>query len=144
MLRALILALILALPSGAALAQSASGSTTMQVYITRTGDGPASEVLDLPLSKAAIIHLPVDAADVLVTNPEVADAVIRTPTRAYLLGQSIGQTNAFFFDAEGRMIFSPTTGFRQEQVPAGAFVTITATATDPRAADFRLTLTNAG
>lgn len=49
-----------------------------------------------------------------------------------------------FVDAEGRMLFSPTSGFRQEQVPAGAFVTITATATDPRAADFRLTLTNAG
>ena len=49
-----------------------------------------------------------------------------------------------FVDAEGRILFSPTGGFRQEQVPAGAFVTITATATDPRAADFRLTLTNAG
>ncbi len=48
-----------------------------------------------------------------------------------------------FLDAEGRMLFGPTTGFRQQQVPAGAFVTITATATDPRAADFRLTLTNA-
>ncbi|MHC4794029.1 MAG: DUF1425 domain-containing protein [Planctomycetota bacterium] len=49
-----------------------------------------------------------------------------------------------FLDADGRMLFGPTTGFRQEQVPAGGFVTITATATDPRAADFRLTLTNAG
>ncbi len=48
-----------------------------------------------------------------------------------------------FFDAEGRLLFTPTSGFRQQQVPAGAFVTITATATDPRAADFRLTLTNA-
>jgi pilus assembly protein CpaC len=104
MLRALILALMLVSPAGTALAQSQSGSTTMQVYITRTGDGPTSEVLDLPLSKAAIIHLPVDAADVLVTNPEVADAVIRTPRRAYLLGQAIGQTNAFFFDADGELI----------------------------------------
>lgn len=104
MLRALILAMVMLLPAGAALAQSASGSTTMQVYITRAGYGPASEVLNLPLSKAAIIHLPVDAVDVLVTNPEVADAVIRTPTRAYLLGQAIGQTNAFFFDADGELI----------------------------------------
>ncbi|MAH65033.1 MAG: hypothetical protein CMJ27_01375 [Phycisphaerae bacterium] len=49
-----------------------------------------------------------------------------------------------FLDADGRLLFGPTAGFRQQQVPAGAFVTITATATDPRAADFRLTLTNAG
>lgn len=104
MLRALILALVMTLPAGTAMAQSDSGSTTMQVYITRSGTGPESEVLNLPLSKAAIIHLPVDAVDVLVTNPEVADAVIRTPTRAYLLGQAIGQTNAFFFDADGNLI----------------------------------------
>ncbi len=46
-------------------------------------------------------------------------------------------------DAEGRQIFNPTAGFRQQQVPAGGFVTITATASNPQAADFRLTLTNA-
>lgn len=102
MIRAFILSLLLFAPASLAAAQS--GSTTMQVYITQTGAGPESEVLDLPLNKAAIIHLPIDAADVLVTNPEVADAVIRTPTRAYLLGQSIGQTNAFFFDANGNLI----------------------------------------
>lgn len=48
-----------------------------------------------------------------------------------------------FVDAEGRQLFNPTAGFRQQQVPAGAFVTITATASNPAAADFRLTLTNA-
>ena len=48
-----------------------------------------------------------------------------------------------FFDAEGRLLFSPTSDYRQEQVAAGAFSTVTATASDPRAADFRLTLTNA-
>ena len=48
-----------------------------------------------------------------------------------------------FFDAEGRLLFTPTGGFRQQQVPAGGFVTITATATDPRATNYRLTLTNA-
>jgi uncharacterized protein YcfL len=48
-----------------------------------------------------------------------------------------------FFDAEGRLLFSPVSGYRQEQVAAGAFSTVTATASDPRAADFRLTLTNA-
>ncbi|MDG2022389.1 MAG: DUF1425 domain-containing protein [Phycisphaerales bacterium] len=48
-----------------------------------------------------------------------------------------------FFDADGRLLFSPVSGYRQEQVAAGAFSTVTATASDPRAADFRLTLTNA-
>jgi hypothetical protein len=48
-----------------------------------------------------------------------------------------------FFDAEGRMLYSPLTGFKQQQVPAGGFVTITGQASSPKATDFRLTLTNA-
>ena len=48
-----------------------------------------------------------------------------------------------FFDAEGRMLYSPLTGFKQQQVPAGGFVTITGQASNPKATDFRLTLTNA-
>ncbi len=48
-----------------------------------------------------------------------------------------------FFDADGRMLYSPLTGFKQQQVPAGGFVTITGQASSPKATDFRLTLTNA-
>ena len=79
-------------------------TTTRQVHIISSGDGPAAQTLDLPMSQAAIIHLPIDAADVLVTNPAIADAVIRTPRRAYLLGLTTGSTNAFFFDANGDLI----------------------------------------
>jgi len=48
-----------------------------------------------------------------------------------------------FFDASGRKLYNPLTGFRQEQVPAGAFITISGQATSPKATNFRLTLTNA-
>lgn len=48
-----------------------------------------------------------------------------------------------FFDKDGRKLYSPTAGFKQEQVPAGAFVTVSGQATDLRASTFRLTLTNA-
>jgi pilus assembly protein CpaC len=96
-----LLALALAAPVSA---QTHERGNTMQVYIRAPGEGPVSENLELPLSKAAVIHLPVDVADVMVTNPEVADAVVRTPRRAYLLGAGIGQTNAFFFDANGQLL----------------------------------------
>ncbi|MFN3835825.1 MAG: type II and III secretion system protein family protein [Glycocaulis sp.] len=79
-------------------------NNTMQVTIRQPGDGPVSERLALPLGQAAVIHLPVDAADVMVANPSVADAVVRTPTRAVLLGQGVGRTNVFFFDADGTLI----------------------------------------
>jgi pilus assembly protein CpaC len=41
---------------------------------------------------------------VLVANPEIANAVVRSTRRAYLIGVKVGQTNVFFFDAEGRQI----------------------------------------
>lgn len=100
------LALLTAAPGMTALAQpgTTERGNTMQVHIRAPGDGPVSETLDLPLNKAAVIHLPVDAADVLVTNPAVADAVVRTARRAYIMGIATGQTNAFFFDANGQLI----------------------------------------
>ena len=105
MIRSLILLAAMAAAAPAwAQAPGSERANTMQVFIREPGDGPASESLDLPLSKAAVVHLPVDAADVLVTNPAVVDAVIRTPRRAYLMGMGIGQTNAFFFDADGQLI----------------------------------------
>jgi pilus assembly protein CpaC len=79
-------------------------TNTLQVTIREPGDGPVSERITLPLGQAAVIHLPVDAADVMVASPAVADAVVRTPTRAVLLGQGVGRTNVFFFDADGALI----------------------------------------
>ena len=35
----------------------------------------------------------------LIGNPEVVDAVVRTRKTAYLFARKVGQTNAFFFDA---------------------------------------------
>src|SRR5262249_36956013 len=62
-------------------------------------EGAHATGLALPLGKAAIVDLPDDARDVLLSNPEVADAVVRTARRVYVIGRAIGQTNAFFFDA---------------------------------------------
>lgn len=66
--------------------------------------GTGARVLDLPLGKSAIIELPVDVRDMLVTNPLVADAVLRSPRRIYVLGMTSGATDAVFFDAAGRKI----------------------------------------
>jgi len=43
---------------------------------------------------------------VLVTNPKVADAVLRSPRRIYVMGIDTGQTDIAFFDASGRRILS--------------------------------------
>lgn len=111
-MRSLLVAAALALPGLAlvttpAAAQGLAGgrpaASTMRVDLA---GGGASQALTLPRGKSAIIELPVDARDVLVTNPEVADAVLRSPRRIYVLGVASGQTDAVFFDAAGRRILS--------------------------------------
>jgi pilus assembly protein CpaC len=60
--------------------------------------------IPLGIGKSLVIDLPTDVKDVLVADPKVANAVVRSARRAYLIGVAVGQTNVFFFDAEGRQI----------------------------------------
>jgi pilus assembly protein CpaC len=63
-----------------------------------------SKLINLGLNKALVVDLPAEANDVLVANPTVADAVMRTSRRIYLFGKKIGQTNIFVFDGSGKQI----------------------------------------
>jgi pilus assembly protein CpaC len=65
---------------------------------------PAARFIALGTGKSIVVDLPRDARDVLVSNPKIANAVIRSSRRAYLIGGDIGQTNIYFFDGEGRQI----------------------------------------
>lgn len=65
-----------------------------------------TQVLNLPKGRSAVIDLPVDARDVFVSNPAVADAVLRTPRRIFILGVDGGQSDAIFFDGTGRQILN--------------------------------------
>ncbi len=64
----------------------------------------APKMINLGLNKSLVVDLPADANDVLVANPTVADAVMRTSRRIYLFGKQIGQTNIFVFDGSGKQI----------------------------------------
>ena len=60
--------------------------------------------LALGIGKSVVIDLPRDIKDVLVADPKIANAVIRTAQRAYIIGAAVGQTNIVFFDAAGQQI----------------------------------------
>src|SRR5580692_11776072 len=60
--------------------------------------------LALGIGKSVIIDLPREAKDVLVADPKIATAVIRSAQRAYIIGATVGQTNIVFFDSEGQQI----------------------------------------
>src|SRR3569623_776082 len=57
--------------------------------------------LTLGISKSLVVDLPRDVKDVLVADPKIANAVVRSSKRAYIIGAAVGQTSIIFFDAEG-------------------------------------------
>jgi pilus assembly protein CpaC len=60
--------------------------------------------LTLGIGKSLVIDLPRDIKDVLVADPKIANAVVRSTQRAYIIGASVGQTNIVFFDSAGQQI----------------------------------------
>ena len=74
------------------------------VRIEMTGQGPAARTLSLGKGKSAMIELPIDARDISVTNPTIADVLLRTPRRISVLGLANGETDAVFFDGMGHPI----------------------------------------
>jgi pilus assembly protein CpaC len=62
--------------------------------------------LSLGIGKSMVVDLPRDVKDVLVADPKIANAVIRSPQRAYIIGGAVGQTNVVFFDGDGQQIAS--------------------------------------
>jgi len=69
-----------------------------------SGSPSGARFLALGIGRSTVIDLPRDAKDVLVANPAIANAVVRSARRAYLIGVAPGQTNVIFFDAEGRQM----------------------------------------
>jgi pilus assembly protein CpaC len=100
--------LTLAFPSSASetVQGNVDSSGSRLISVTAHGNGPVVEHLTLGRHKAAIIQLDSDARDVLVSDPKVLDAVIKTPRRIFLLGTETGQASAYFFDASGRQILT--------------------------------------
>ena len=60
--------------------------------------------LPLGIGKSIVIDLPRDIKDVLVADPKIANAVVRSAQRAYIIGAAVGQTNIVFFDSAGQQI----------------------------------------
>jgi pilus assembly protein CpaC len=87
-----------------ATAYAAEPSATVGAPIEVVGSDSGSRFVQLGIGKSVVIDLPRDIKDVLVAEPKFANAVVRSTRRAYLIGVAVGQTNIYFFDAEGKQI----------------------------------------
>ena len=84
---------------------AAEAASQSVLRIAEAGPG-ARRTVKLGLNKALVVDLPQDAHDILVADPEMADAVTRTSRRIYLFGKAVGQTNIFIFGENGEEIVS--------------------------------------
>ena len=64
----------------------------------------ATRKFEVEINKTALVDLPAGAAEVIVSQPNVAAAIMRTRTRALIQGITGGDTNIFFLDDAGRTI----------------------------------------
>ena len=58
--------------------------------------------IQMGVGKSVVLDLPRDAAEIVVGNPAIANAIVRTPRKIYLMGAAQGQTTVFAVDAQGR------------------------------------------
>ncbi|SON54415.1 putative general secretion pathway protein D [Hartmannibacter diazotrophicus] len=62
-----------------------------------SADQLSGRVINLGLNKSMVIDVPEDIVDVLISNPTIADAVVRTKRKIYLIGNAVGETNIILF-----------------------------------------------
>lgn len=68
------------------------------------GYANAGRSIQLGIGKSYVVDLPVNAAEVLVADPKIANAVVRSARKAYVIGVAIGETDIIFFDRDGQQI----------------------------------------
>ena len=69
---------------------------------------PAHREIRIGRNKSLMVELPRNVRDVLVSDPDVLDAVVQTSNRVFLVAKSktAGQSNAFFLDENGDRILT--------------------------------------
>jgi pilus assembly protein CpaC len=85
-----------ALPFGPGIAEPAGIETAQQAMMARR--------FTMGVGRSIIIDLPRDATEILVANPAVANAVVRSPRKIFVLATGAGQTTIFALDQQGRQI----------------------------------------
>ncbi len=105
-IQASTLALGLSLVPVAAFSQTSLSENPMGVSTLEAGETGVTRNLKLGVNKSIIVDLDRSAADVIITNPEIADATVQTANRIIFRGVAAGQTNAFIFDNTGRPLLN--------------------------------------
>ncbi|MEA2859759.1 MAG: pilus assembly protein CpaC [Methylobacteriaceae bacterium] len=88
--------LLAAVSTGPLHAEQAGIETAQQAMLARR--------FTMGVGRSIIIDLPRDATEIVVANPAVANAVVRSPRKIFVLATGAGQTTIFALDQQGRQI----------------------------------------
>ncbi|MDJ0447228.1 MULTISPECIES: type II and III secretion system protein family protein [Methylocystis] len=100
----LIGAAVAALAIAAAVTAPAKAQGPLPGGIEADASATLARRIMMGVGKSMIVDLPRDVSEVIIGNPKVADAVVRTPRKLYLIGGENGQTTVIGLDANGRQV----------------------------------------
>jgi pilus assembly protein CpaC len=103
LVRALSFSAVAALTLNPALTPVVASDYRVAAPVVADGEMNA-RFLPLGIGKSIVVDLPREIKDVLVADPKIANAIVRSSQRAYIIGAAVGQTNIVFFDAAGQQI----------------------------------------
>ena len=106
MAAALIAAMALTTHAQWAEARDGPGIRDSVLRIPANAAFPLSKRIDLGVGRSIVVQFPIPLKDVLVSDPELMDAVVQSSDRVFLIAKKSGQTNAFFFDEYGQQILT--------------------------------------
>ncbi len=98
---------VAALALAAAVAALAAAPAPARAQATQrivSSEERPDRVVHLALSKSKILDFDEEIRDILVSDPKIADAVVRSSKRLYLIGNKFGTTNVVVFGANGRAV----------------------------------------
>jgi pilus assembly protein CpaC len=105
---ALLSAAALPLQHLAAMAQAESQVPFTRGPSPRMHAGSADQVMarniEMGVGRSIVVDLPRDAKEVFVANPAVANAVVRSARKLFIIGVANGSTTIMALDSEGRQI----------------------------------------
>lgn len=107
---AVLLAVAVAVPAPPGWAQQVTPvpvpSSTEALPPPEALPGTASEptVVKLNVGKTRLIELPLAVKEVIVADPTIADVMVKSPTKIYLLGLVPGSTNIFFLGDDNEIV----------------------------------------
>ncbi|MGE3064047.1 MAG: type II and III secretion system protein family protein [Hyphomicrobiaceae bacterium] len=81
-------------------------STAQDSVITVNNRTPETVSVTMGVGKSKLVTFQTELRDVLVSDPEKVDAVVQSSNRVFLIAKKSGQTNAFFFDVNGRQVLT--------------------------------------